>query len=145
MINHDKVYEAEIKLGVKTDTGDREGKVLEEKTVKKESLDEENIKRVLEKFIGKQEQIPPMYSAIKVNGKKLYEYARKGESTDIKPRQIEIYGLELKYINQAENTIGITASVSKGTYIRTLCEDIARSLNIVGYMNKLNRTKVREI
>ena len=145
MINHDKVYETEIKLGAKTDTADREGKILEERIVEKENLSEENIKEVLKQFIGKLEQIPPMYSAIKINGKKLYEYARKGESIDIKPRQIEIYDLKVNYINKEENTIGITASVSKGTYIRTLCEDIAKALNTVGYMNKLNRIKVRRI
>lgn len=145
LINHDKIYEAEIKLGVKTDTADREGKVIEEKAVEKESLSEENIWKVLEGFIGKQEQTPPMYSAIKVNGKKLYEYARKGENIEIKPRQIEIYDLKLQYINEDENTIGITASVSKGTYIRTLCEEIAKELNTVGYMNKLNRIRVRKI
>ena len=145
MINHDKVYEAEIKLGARTDTADREGKIIEEKEVEKESLNEANIKKVLRQFIGKQEQIPPMYSAIKVNGRKLYEYARKGESVDIKSRQIEIYDLKLNYINEEENTIGITASVSKGTYIRTLCEDIANALKTVGYKNKLNRIKVRRI
>ena len=145
MINHDKVYEAEIKLGARTDTADREGKIIEEKEVEKESLNEANIKKVLRQFIGKQEQIPPMYSAIKVNGRKLYEYARKGENIDIKSRQIEIYDLKLNYINEEEYTIGITASVSKGTYIRTLCEDIAKMLNTVGYMNKLNRIKVRRI
>lgn len=145
MINHDKIYEAEIKLGAKTDTADREGKIIEEKEVEKDCLNEEKIKKVLKEFIGKQEQIPPMYSAIKVNGKKLYEYARKGESIEIKPRQIEIYDLQLNYINEEENAIGITVSVSKGTYIRTLCEDIANALNTVGYMNKLNRIKVRRI
>ena len=145
LINHDKIYETEIKLGKKTDTADREGKVIEEKDVSKESLNEEIVKKILKQFIGKQEQIPPIYSAIKVNGKKLYEYARKGESIEIKPRQIEVYDLKLNYINELENTIGITASVSKGTYIRTLCEDIANALNTVGYMNKLNRIKVRWI
>ena len=145
LINHDKIYEAEIKFGVKTDTADREGVVIEERTVEKESLSEENIKKVLKKFIGKQEQIPPMYSAIKVNGKKLYEYARKGENVEIKPRQIEIFDIKLEYINLEKNTIGITAEVSKGTYIRTLCEDIAKELNTVGYMNRLNRIRVRRI
>ena len=145
LINHDKVYEAEIKLGTKTDTGDREGKIIEEKEIKKESLDERNINKVLKRFIGKQEQIPPMYSAIKIKGKKLYEYARKGENIEIKPRQIEIYDLKLDYINKEEKEVGITTYVSKGTYIRTLCEDIAKALNTVGYMNKLNRRKVRKI
>ena len=119
--------------------------MIEEKLIKKESLSVENINKVLKELIGKQEQIPPMYSAIKVNGKKLYEYARKGEKIEIKPRQIEVYDLKLNYINEKENIIGITISVSKGTYIRTLCEDIAKLLDTVGYMNKLNRIKVRRI
>lgn len=145
LINHDKIYEAEIKLGIKTDTGDIEGKILEECKVNEESINEENIKKVLKELIGRQKQTPPIYSAIKVNGKKLYEYAREGKDVEIKPRQIEIYNLELNYLNKEENTIGITAFVSKGTYIRTLCEDIAEKLNLVGCMNKLNRIKVRRI
>ena len=131
LINHDKTYEAEIKLGIKTDTGDREGKILEEENIKDSCLDEKNIKEVLKQFIGKQNQIPPMYSAIKVKGKKLYEYARKCEKIEITPRQIEIYNIELQYIKREEKIIGFKASVSKGTYIRTLCEDIAKKLNTV--------------
>lgn len=131
LINHDKVYETEIKLGIKTDTADREGKIIEELKVDNNVLNDVSINEVLKELIGKQEQIPPMYSAIKVNGKKLYEYARKGESIEVKPRNIEIYDLKLDYINSEENIIGITASVSKGTYIRTLCENIAKKLETV--------------
>ena len=145
LINHDKVYEAEIKLGIKTDTLDREGKIIEEKTIDKSILEENNINRVLSKFIGKQKQTPPMYSAIKVKGKKLYEYARKGEKIEVNSRKIEIYDIKLNYINQEENIIGITTHVSKGTYIRTLCEDIAKELGTIGIMNNLNRIKVRRI
>ena len=128
MINHDKVYEAEIKLGIQTDTQDREGKVLHEVEVDKKILNEENIKNVLKSFVGKQEQIPPMYSAIKVNGKKLYEYAREGKEVELAPRRIEIYSIELINVDKEENMIKIKVAVSKGTYIRTLCKDIAEKM-----------------
>lgn len=145
MINHDKIYEAEIKLGKLTDTLDREGKILEEKKVKKKLLDESYIKEILSKFIGKIKQIPPMYSAIKINGKKLYEYARQGKEIEVPAREIEVYDIELKKIDEAENIIKIKVEVSKGTYIRTLCKDIAESLGTIGYMNNLRRIKVRRI
>ena len=138
LIEHDKEYEVTLKLGIKTDTADSEGKVIVQKEVK--SL--VNVEHVLKSFMGKQEQIPPMYSAIKVNGKKLYEYARKGQTVEIKPRKIEIYNIELIGINEKENEISFKLSCSKGTYIRSLCEDIATKLNTVGYMKELNRTKV---
>lgn len=77
LINHDKEYEVELKLGIKTNTADSEGKILEEKEVQESILEKENIQNILQSFIGKQKQVPPIYSAIKVNGKKLYEYARK--------------------------------------------------------------------
>ena len=91
IINHDKVYEAVLQLGTKTDTADVEGKIIEENAVTERALEKENIEKVLEKLTGEQEQIPPMYSAIKINGKKLYEYARKGETIEVKPRIINIY------------------------------------------------------
>ena len=90
LINHDKKYVVKLQLGIKTDTADSEGKIIEEKYVNQDLLNDENIVETLKSFIGKQEQIPPIYSAIKVNGKKLYEYARKGQSVELKPRQIEI-------------------------------------------------------
>ena len=142
LINHDKIYETTIQLGKKTDTADSEGKIIEEKKVEKETLKEDNIRENLKKFIGKQQQLPPIYSAIKVNGKKLYEYARKGEKVEIQPRNIEIYNLDLININEKEQQITLRVSCSKGTYIRSLCEDIAKSLNTVGYMLNLNRIKV---
>ena len=142
LINHDKIYETTIQLGKKTDTADSEGMVIEEKEVKKDNLQEGNIQKILNTSIGKQEQIPPMYSAIKVNGKKLYEYARKGEKIEIKPRNIEIYALDLLNIDKDKKQITLKISCSKGTYIRSLCEDIAKSLDTVGYMIKLNRIKV---
>lgn len=142
LINHDKTYEAVLKLGEKTDTADVEGKVIETKEVQPSSLEKENVEKVLKSLIGKQEQIPPMYSAIKVNGKKLYEYARSGENVEIEPRTIEIYDLELIKIENQEITYKVHCS--KGTYIRTLCEQIAEKLGTVGYMKELKRTQVGE-
>lgn len=140
LIEHDKEYEVTLKLGIKTDTLDGEGKIIEEKEVIWDNL--QNVGDVLNYFIGKQEQIPPMYSAIKVNGKKLYEYARNGQSVEIKPREIEIYEIELQKIEKEVNEIKFKVSCSKGTYIRSLCEDIATKLGTIGYMKELNRTKV---
>ena len=142
LINHDKKYEAVIKLGIKTDTADIEGKIIEEKDIDKSKLTKENINKIFESLKGEQEQIPPIYSAIKVNGKKLYEYARSGKEVDIKPRIINIYNLILSNINLKENELTFIVECSKGTYIRTLCETIAKELNTVGYMKELNRLQV---
>ncbi len=144
IINHDKIYEATLKLGEKTDTADVEGVVIETKYIPEESLQAEIVNKVLQSFIGKQEQIPPIYSAIKVNGKKLYDYARKGEKVEIQPRQIEIYNMELIKIDVQNKTVEFRVHCSKGTYIRTLCENIAEKLSTVGYMKELNRTRVGE-
>ena len=144
LINHDKTYEAVLQLGEKRDTGDVEGNIIEKKDVAEKSLNIENIKSVFKALIGKQEQIPPIYSALKVNGKKLYEYARNGENVEIEPRQIEIYSLELLHVDCINNTIQFKVECSKGTYIRTLCEEIAQRLETVGYMKELNRTRVGE-
>ena len=142
LINHDKTYKATIQLGKKTDTADSEGKVIEEKTVNQETLNLENIRQVLKTFKGKQTQTPPIYSAIKVKGKKLYEYARKGQSVEIRPREIEIYNIKLLELDKENKRIQFQVQCSKGTYIRTLCEDIAIKLNTVGYMKELQRTQV---
>lgn len=142
LINHDKEYEVTLQLGIKTDTADGEGKVLEERNVDKEVLEEENVANVLKSFIGKQLQTPPMYSAIKLNGKKLYEYARKNIQVDVKPREIEIYDISITHINAEKNELQFTVKCSKGTYIRSLCEDIAKKMGTIGYMKELNRTKV---
>lgn len=144
LVNHDKAYEVVLKLGIKTDTADGEGNILLKEEVNKEALNEEIINSVFKGFIGVQNQIPPMYSAIKVNGKKLYEYARKGQNIKIKPRKIEIYNLELIKIKKQENEISFKVECSKGTYIRSLCEDIAKKLKSIGYMKELNRISVGE-
>ena len=144
LINHDKEYEVLLQLGTKTDTADAEGKIIEEKDVNIDSLSEENVKKVLSTFLGKQKQMPPMYSAIKVNGKKLYQYARQGQEVEIKPREIEIYEIKLINLDKKQKQISLVVSCSKGTYIRSLCEDIADRLGTVGFMKELNRTKVGE-
>ena len=142
LINHDKEYIATIKLGEKTSTGDSEGEILEQKNVDDTILDEAFVKSTLKKFEGKITQIPPIYSAIKVNGKKLYEYARKGQSIEIPSRNIEIYNIELVSISKLEKEIIFRVHCSKGTYIRTLCEDIAKELGTIGFMKELQRIKV---
>ena len=144
LINHDKVYEVSLKLGISTDTMDAEGKIVEEKEVNSNILAKENVEKVLSSFIGKQEQTPPIYSAIKVAGKKLYEYARKGQEVEIPKREIEIYNIKLVGINKVSNEIEFKVSCSKGTYIRSLCTDIAASLGTIGYMSGLERLKVGE-
>lgn len=142
LINHDKTYIATIQLGKKTDTLDSEGSILEERIVDGKLFNKENVQRVLECQIGKQIQTPPIYSAIKVNGKKLYEYARKGVEVEIPKREIEIYNIELLDINEKDKTIEFRVHCSKGTYIRTLCENIAEKLGTIGYMKELNRVQV---
>ena len=142
LINHDKEYEVTLKLGIKTDTADSEGKVINEQKVDNSIMQSEKIVKVLDSFIGKQMQTPPIYSAIKINGKKLYEYARKNIEVEIEPRQIEIFSIQLDEINEDEKIICFTVKCSKGTYVRSLCEDIAESLGTIGYMKELNRVKV---
>ena len=144
LINHDKVYEVSLKLGISTDTMDAEGKIIEEKEVSSDILTKENVEKVLSSFIGKQEQTPPIYSAIKVAGKKLYEYARKGQEVEIPKREIEIYNIELVGINKVSKEIEFKVSCSKGTYIRSLCIDIAKALGTIGYMSGLERLQVGE-
>ena len=142
LINHDKEYEVTLQLGIKTDTADDEGKVVEEQNVDKAILEESNVETILKSFIGKQLQTPPMYSAIKLNGKKLYEYARKNIQVDVKPREIEVYDISRTSVDRAKFQIQFTVKCSKGTYIRSLCEDIAKKMGTIGYMKELNRTKV---
>ena len=144
LINHDKIYKVKLKLGIKTDTADSEGNIIEKTEISPEILNEQKILQAINSMKGKQEQIPPIYSAIKVNGKKLYEYARKGQEVEIKPRQIEIYNINLNNIDKENKIIEYTVNCSKGTYIRSLCEDIAKKLGTIGYMENLIRLKVGE-
>lgn len=136
----EKTYEVEMKFGIKTDTGDITGKIIDEDT--NYDIDMNKIKRTLDKFIGKQEQIPPMYSAIKVNGKKLYELAREGIEIEREARKIEIF--EIKNIEWKDETLKYTVHCSKGTYIRSLCEDIAGELGTIGTMTNLRRIQSGE-
>jgi len=140
LINHNKIYIATLKLGTKTDTADSEGNIIEQKDVTE--LYEEKVVNALNQMIGKQKQVPPIYSAIKVNGKKLYEYARQGKQVEVKAREIEIFQMKLLEINLEENEIQFEISCSKGTYIRTVCEKVAENLNTVGYMKELRRIEV---
>lgn len=142
LINHDKKYIATIQLGVKTDTGDVEGNVIEEKNVDLDNYDKNQINEILKKMLGKQKQIPPIYSAIKVNGKKLYEYARSGKTVDIPEREIEIYDLKCLNFDVVNKLLVFEIYCSKGTYVRTVCEKIAELLNTVGYMKELERIMV---
>ena len=147
LVNHDKKYRVELKLGKRTETLDAEGKIIEEKEIPQNMLEQSNksnIEKTLKTFEGEIEQKPPIYSAIKVKGKKLYEYARKGQEVEIPTRKITIYSIELKQIKKEENIIIFDVYCSKGTYIRTLCEDIAKKLNTIGYMQNLLRIQVGE-
>lgn len=140
LIEHDKTYIATLKLGIKKDTGDEEGDVLEKREV--ENIDEKTVQNVLKEMQGKQLQAPHKFSAIKINGKKLYEYSREGIKIEIPKREIEIYSIKLISINDEKKEITFEVACSKGTYIRVLCEDIAEKLGTVGYMKELQRTEV---
>ena len=142
LMNHNKTYNVVLQLGIKKSTGDEEGEIIQKESVDEKRLEEKEVKNVLENFLGEQEQIPPIYSAIKVNGKKLYEYARKGQAVEVKPRKITIYDIKLLKIDKESCEIQFEVSCSKGTYIRSLCEDIAKEMGTVGYMKELQRTKV---
>jgi len=133
----DKEYVAEIKLGIKTDTGDISGNVIEENN--SFNINNEDILNVFTNFPKEYEQTVPKYSAVKINGKKLYEYARENIDIDLPKRMVSIYSLELLEFNG--NLIKFKACVSKGTYIRSLIEDICEKLNVLGTMNSLVRTK----
>ena len=140
LIDHDKTYEVELKFGEKTDTADGEGKILETREVPASVW--KQVSGVLASFQGRQKQMPPMYSAIKVKGKKLYEYARSGKEVAIPEREIEIFAIHLEKQNTEKQEITFMVHCSKGTYIRSLCEDIAEKLGTVGYMKNLRRKTV---
>ncbi len=132
----EKTYEAVLHLGIVTDTQDMTGTVLFE--VQPEE-DEEKIRQAVESFLGPQMQVPPMYSALKVDGKKLYELAREGKTVERAPRQVQFYSIDILEIKQPLVSFRVTCS--KGTYIRTLCHDIGQKLGCGGCMEKLVRTK----
>ena len=138
MENDKKTYVAKLVLGKKTSTGDLTGEVIEEKQISQVDID--TTKKVLTSLIGAQKQIPPMTSAIHVNGRKLYELAHEGKTVERKARDIFIYDLSL--VSMDENSITFRATVSKGTYIRTLGETIAELTNNVGYLETLERVQI---
>lgn len=131
----DKRYRAEFVLGIETDTEDISGNVLEKKEV---TVGEEEIREAVLSFVGKISQIPPMYSAIKQNGKKLYELARQGIEVERQPREVKIHSIDI--LDISENTVAIDVLCSKGTYIRTLCADIGKKLKTGACMTSLRRT-----
>ena len=135
----EKIYEATIRLGMTTDTEDVTGTVLEEREVR---ISENEFKEILQKFRGKIQQIPPMYSALKVNGQKLCDLARKGKEVERQPREIEIFQLEC--LEFSGNTARLRVHCSKGTYIRTLCKDIGEALGCGGCMAALRRVTAGE-
>lgn len=136
-LQEDKEYIAKLYLGKRTDTQDSTGKVIEEKNV--DSLEEGSIRRALNNFLGEIKQIPPMMSAIKYKGRKLYQLARKGYVVTRQPRKVRIKHIELIDIDFPE--IKFCVSCTKGTYIRTLCEDIGQSLGMPAHMSGLIRTR----
>lgn len=138
LTDHDKTYRAVLLLGTETDTQDTTGTVLAEKPV--DHLTEEAVREAIYSFVGDYDQVPPMYSALKVNGKKLYELAREGKTVERKARPVTIHEIRIDAVMLPEVTM--TVSCSKGTYIRTLCNDIGEKLGVGGCMKELLRTRV---
>ena len=137
LTDKDKVYKATMLLGIQTDTLDISGKVCNKAVV---NVTEQQVRDVISTFVGTIEQVPPMYSALKVNGKKLYELAREGKTIERKARKVSIYDITIDEICLPE--VVMTVSCSKGTYIRSLCDDIGTKLGCYGCMKDLLRTKV---
>lgn len=138
LLDATKSYRVTAALGQKTDTGDADGRIVEEQAVP--VLAEAEVRSVIERFLGKQQQVPPMYSALKHQGQRLYSLARKGIEIEREARDIEIFRLEL--LSLEPKAITLEVSCSKGTYVRTLLEDIAESLNTVAHVTALRRLGV---
>lgn len=137
LTDKDKTYEAVLLLGKVTDTQDISGTVLETRNVDK--IDERSVRGAIEAFVGPYEQVPPMYSALKVNGRKLYELAREGKEVERKARTVQVYGIDI--LSVLLPRVSIRVHCSKGTYIRTLCHDIGERLSCGGCMETLIRTR----
>lgn len=137
-LDADKSYEAIILLGGQTDTGDADGKIVEQAAIP--TFDTALLEQVAQQFSGAQQQIPPMYSALKKDGKKLYEYARAGIEVERAPRDIVIKAINLKAMDHEQ--IQLTVTCTKGTYVRVLGEDIAKALGTLGHLTALRRTQV---
>ncbi|EXJ16624.1 tRNA pseudouridine(55) synthase TruB [Imhoffiella purpurea] len=138
LLDADKRYRVRVRLGVTTTTGDAEGEIVETRPV--EGVDEARLHQVLSGFLGTIDQLPPMYSAVKHQGQRLYKLAREGVEVERQPRQIEIHALELLSVDLPE--IELDVHCSKGTYVRTLAEDIGRELGCGGHVIQLRRTGV---
>lgn len=137
-LDADKSYQATILLGSQTDTGDAEGQIVAQASIP--TFDHTLLEDVAQQFLGTQQQIPPMYSALKKDGKKLYEYARAGIEVDRPPRDIVIKAIDLKAIDSEQ--IQLTVTCTKGTYVRVLAEDIAKVMGTLGHLIALRRTQV---
>ena len=142
ILESNKEYIAELKLGYESSTGDTEGELIKDDSFKEEKLPR-NLENILNEFLGVQRQTPPKYSALKYNGKPYYEYARAGIEIPIKTREIEIFSIDL--VNFTNQQITFQVSCSKGTYIRTLGEDIAKKIGTKGYLTNLERIRVGKI
>lgn len=138
LTNSDKTYKVSFVLGMTTDTLDADGEILTEQPV---FCGEEDIKKAAAEFLGEISQIPPMYSAVKVNGRKLYELAREGAQIERKKRRVTIKRIEITDIDMENFIVDMEVDCSKGTYIRTLCDDIGMKLGCGAYVNKLERRK----
>ena len=138
LMDHEKEYVATIQLGAETDTLDTEGKVIKEAKIT--PLSNKKIESLLSTSLGESDQIPPMYSALKVNGKRLYELAREGKVIERKPRKITITEIEL--LDNNKDSLKIRVKCGRGTYIRVLASDIANAMNTVGFLKSLVRTQV---
>lgn len=137
-LDDDKEYLATVQFGKNTTTYDLEGEIT---ATFDKKVTEEDVKNALKDFEGEISQIPPIYSAIKVNGKKLYDYARQGQDIEIKPRKVTISKIELKEFDKTSQSAKITVACSKGTYIRSIAYDLGAKLGCGGYLTALERTK----
>lgn len=137
-LDDDKEYLATVQFGKNTATYDLEGEIT---ATFDKKVTEEDVKNALKDFEGEISQIPPIYSAIKVNGKKLYDYARQGQDIEIKPRKVTISKIELKELDKTSQSAKITVACSKGTYIRSIAYDLGAKLGCGGYLTALERTK----
>lgn len=138
LTTYEKVYEGTVELGVRTSTDDAEGEII--KTGPVPNVDEETIQHVLKTFEGEIDQVPPMFSALKRNGKPLYKLARRGEILELEPRRVHVY--EMRLVNWSSPVIHIQVRCGRGTYIRSLARDIGIALQTEGYLKTLKRTRI---
>ena len=138
LLNEKKTYLVEVRLGISTSTGDIDGEITGNSKIKE--YPEDLWRKILNEFKGKSEQIPPMHSALRYKGKRLYELARKGEIVDRAAREIEVFSIDL--VDLSKNTINFEITCSKGTYIRVLAEDIAKKFGMLAHVSRLRRKSV---